>query len=47
MSGATDAIAHKRGAEITDQLERAGFRDCRFDVRNMKPVAVVCALGRA
>jgi hypothetical protein len=41
------AIADIARRLTTGTAVGAGFRDCRFDVRNMKPVAVACALGRA
>jgi ubiquinone/menaquinone biosynthesis C-methylase UbiE len=43
--GATDASARQIGEEIRDDLQRAGFSNCRLEVRKAAPVAMACALG--
>lgn len=42
---ATDATARVMGNELAANLERAGFSQCRLEIRQAKPVAVACALG--
>jgi SAM-dependent methyltransferase len=43
--GATDADAEKVGNEMTTQLAQAGFSRIRLEVKPLKPVSAVCALG--
>jgi SAM-dependent methyltransferase len=42
---ATDRTTQTVGEEIVGNLRRAGFSDCRLEIRQAKPVAVACALG--
>lgn len=44
-AGATDESAYEYGKEIVDYLERAGFSNVGLEIRRMKPVASVCAIG--
>jgi SAM-dependent methyltransferase len=44
-SGATNQMAIERGEEIAADLSVAGFKKTRLNVREMKPVAAVCAVG--
>jgi ubiquinone/menaquinone biosynthesis C-methylase UbiE len=44
---ATDDTTHVIGRELMAKLEAVGFTNCRLEIRNIKPVAVACALGRA
>jgi len=44
--GATEETARRVGEELTEALRSAGFRDVRLERKAMKPVSVVCALGR-
>lgn len=43
--GATDATTMEIGKEVAMNLERAGFSQCRLEIRQTKPVSVACALG--
>jgi trans-aconitate methyltransferase len=43
---ATDATTEAIGRELVEQLERAGFSECRLEILPMKPVAAACVLGR-
>jgi SAM-dependent methyltransferase len=43
--GATDADARRIGETLAQQLSEAGFRNVRLELRAMRPVAAVCALG--
>lgn len=43
--GATDADARHIGEAMVEQLLAAGYRDVRLEVRPMRPVAAVCAIG--
>jgi len=42
---ATDATAKELGKEMGLNLERAGFSQVRLEMKPIKPVSVVCALG--
>jgi SAM-dependent methyltransferase len=42
---ATDETARTVGEEVAANLERAGFTDCRLELKQMAPVSVACALG--
>jgi SAM-dependent methyltransferase len=44
--GATDEDAQAAGDELVAQLNAAGFDQVRLEVKHMKPVSVVCAMGR-
>ena len=44
--GATDADARRIGETMVQQLLEAGFREVRLEVRPMRPVASVRALGQ-
>jgi SAM-dependent methyltransferase len=44
-TGATDRTTHTIGEEIVANLQRAGFSECRLEIRQARPVAVACALG--
>lgn len=43
--GATTATTRSVGEEIVGQLSRAGFTECRLEIKAMKPVASACVLG--
>jgi SAM-dependent methyltransferase len=43
---ATEATTRVIGDEIVANLERAGFSRCRLEIRQIRPVAVACAIGR-
>ena len=43
---ATDETTRTIGREVVANLVRAGFSDCRLEIRHTTPVAVACALGR-
>jgi SAM-dependent methyltransferase len=43
--GATDGDAQAAGHELVAQLKAAGFDQVRLEVKRMKPVSVVCAMG--
>lgn len=45
--GATDETVRVVGHSLMDHLTTAGFVNVRLDVRPMRPVDVVCALGEA
>jgi SAM-dependent methyltransferase len=42
---ATDATTRAIGEELVATLTRAGFSECRLEVRPSRPVAVACALA--
>ncbi len=42
---ATDATTRTIGAEIVADLERAGFSNCRLEIKMTKPVSIACALA--
>jgi SAM-dependent methyltransferase len=42
---ATDATAKVIGEEVVANLTRAGFNQCRLEIRDTKPVATACAIG--
>jgi SAM-dependent methyltransferase len=42
---ATDATTRTIGEELMATLARAGFSDCRLEIRPSRPVAVACALA--
>jgi SAM-dependent methyltransferase len=42
---ATDETARIVGEEVASNLERAGFSQCRLELKKMAPVSVACALG--
>ena len=44
---ATDATTKLIGAEVTENLVRAGFSRCRLEIRRTSPVSTACALGVA
>jgi SAM-dependent methyltransferase len=43
--GATETATALLGRELVQNLERAGFVDCRLETRRARPVSIVCALG--
>ena len=43
--GATDGDAQTAGHGLVTQLKAAGFEELRLEVKRMKPVSVVCAMG--
>jgi SAM-dependent methyltransferase len=42
---ATDATTKEIGEEVTMNLKRAGFSQCKLEIRQIKPVSVACAIG--
>jgi SAM-dependent methyltransferase len=44
--GATDADARRVGEQMARQLGEAGFREVRYELKRMRPVAAACALGQ-
>jgi SAM-dependent methyltransferase len=42
---ATDEAATVIGEELVGNLERAGFSQCRLELRRINPAVVACALG--
>jgi ubiquinone/menaquinone biosynthesis C-methylase UbiE len=42
---ANDDVAKEIGGEVAKNLERAGFTQIRLEMRKMKPVSAMCALG--
>jgi len=42
---ATDATTREIGEEVTMNLKRAGFSQCKLEIRQIKPVSVACAIG--
>jgi ubiquinone/menaquinone biosynthesis C-methylase UbiE len=45
LPGATDQTAREAGERIVAALEQAGFARVRLEIKPMKPVAAICALG--
>jgi SAM-dependent methyltransferase len=43
---ATDATAERIGREVLTDLQRAGFSDCRLEIKRTSPVCITCAIGR-
>lgn len=43
--GATERTARETGKALVENLRAAGFSDVRLEVKKMKPVSTVCALG--
>lgn len=43
---ANDEITAQIGHEVVANLERAGFSDCRLEIKQSMPVSIACALGR-
>jgi len=42
---ATDATTKEMGEEVAMNLDRAGFSQCKLEIRQIKPVSVACAIG--
>ena len=42
---ATDATTKEIGEEVAMNLKRAGFAQCKLEIRHIKPVSVACAIG--
>lgn len=42
---ANDTTTRLIGEEMTSNLQRAGFSNCRLEIRQTKPVSFACALG--
>jgi len=42
---ANDEIAAQIGREVVANLERAGFSNCRLELKHALPVSIACALG--
>ena len=45
FSGATDESAQEIGQELVAALTKAGLSQVRLEMKRMKPVSAVCALG--
>jgi ubiquinone/menaquinone biosynthesis C-methylase UbiE len=43
--GATNEIARQEGEKLVQYLKEAGFSPIRLEVKKMKPVSAVCAIG--
>jgi len=42
----TDEASRVIGEELVANLERAGFSQCRLELRRIDPAVVACALGK-